>query len=380
MRRKKGKMKKEIVSGNRVLRWITALIPLVLFFQGAYKVQAAQDQGPVNYHISEKESVEVIRIPGMKISRTVPLNADKVTQIPRYVVEEGMTYVLDEASIMVEETGRSSSEGADVVTTNRKVEGLPDNDLERIEKTITYEGISYDLLYVVYEVTGEDEDKIPTKYSAVCEYGGLKTYDKSYPAAWQAVMWYDACRIVGDVEILTEQEEYGYTDVLLTGDVKTVRGDGRTKQEAESETDAEVPAPKPSVKKYQFRKITPGDKKDEREFPDLTIPLAAIAIGVLLMIPLLIWFTILTAPLFALKKGERYRYIGQVRVKKEETLYTAYLTEKLISRADIPVFKIKVPEQVRKETKGGVLRVNCPDGKKLSLICGEEVGFTLERG
>lgn len=98
------------------------------------------------------------------------------------------------------------------------------------------------------------------------------------------------------------------------------------------------------------------------------------------MIPLLIWFTILTAPLFALKKGERYRYIGQVRVKKEETLYTAYLTEKLISRADIPVFKIKVPEQVRKETKGGVLRVNCPDGKKLSLICGEEVGFTLERG
>lgn len=374
-------MKKEIVTGNRVLRWITALIPFVLFLQGAYEVQAAvKDQGPVNYHISEKESVEVIRIPGKKISRTIPLSADKTTQIPRYIVEEGMAYVLDEASIALEETGRSSSEGADVVTTGRYVEGLPDNDLERIEKTIIYEGITCDLLCVAYEVTGEDEDGIPVEYSAVCEYGGLKAYEKSYPSAWQAVVWYDACRIVGNVEVLTEMEEYGNTDVSLAGSVKTVQGDGRTGREAEAEAEPEAPAPKPSVKKFQLRKITPGDGEEENEFPDLTAPLTAAAAIILLLIPLLVWFTILTAPLFALRKGERYRYIGQVRVKKEEAFYTAYLTERLIARADIPVFKIKVPRQVRKETEGGVLQVNCPDGKRLSLICGEEVGFTLERG
>lgn len=380
VRRKKGKMKKEFAAGNRVLRWIMALIPLVLFWQGICEVQAAeQDQGQVNYHVSEKESVEVIRIPGKKIVRNIPLRADVVTQIPRYIVEEGMAYVLDEPSIVVEETGRSSSEGADVITTSRKVEGLPDNDLERIEKTILYEGISCDLLYVVYEVTGEDEDKIPTEYSAVCEYGGLETYSKSYPTAWQAVVWYDACQIVGNAEILIEPAVYGYTDVSLTGSVKTVQGDGRTDQEAEDGPKSEVPAPKPSVKKFQLRKIVPGDR-EEKAFPDLTVPLAATAVGLLLLIPLLIWLTILTAPIFALKKGERYRYIGQIRVKKEEAFYTAYLTEKLLARADIPVFKIKVPRQVRKETKEGILSVKCPDGKRLSLICGEEVGFTLERG
>ena len=90
-------------------------------------------------------------------------------------------------------------------------------------------------------------------------------------------------------------------------------------------------------------------------------------------------FSVLTAPLFALKKGERYRYIGQIRLKKEEAVYTAYLTERLAAKADIPIFKIKIPGRVRKQTKNGLLQVRCPDGKNIALVCGKEVGFTWER-
>ncbi len=338
-------------------------------------------QDTVDYRVLEKESKKVILIPGNRLKKTIPLDADTVTQIPRYIVEGDTSYVLDETSIVVEETGRSSSEGANVVTFSRKVEKLPDNDLERIEKSVTHEGIPCDLLCVVYEVTEEDEDGIPAEYSAACEYGGLETYSRSYPSAWQANVWYDACQIVGDIEVLTEEEMYGSVDTSPTESARTVRGNRRPTEEADvEEEEEEDPSPKPALKKFQLRKITPGEKEEEKKIPDIPVPLAAAAAGLLLLIPFLIWFTVLTAPLYALKKGEKYRYIGRIRLKKEDMEYTAYLTERLADRADIPVYKIKVPGQVRRETKGGMLQVNCPDGKKLSLICGEEVGFTLERG
>ena len=150
-------------------------------------------------------------------------------------------------------------------------------------------------------------------------------------------------------------------------------------KEKEKDKDKEELLPKPEVKRFELEKIRPGDKEEDKSTMDFLLPLAGGILGVGLILPFIIWFSILTAPLFALKKGEKYRYIGQIRLKETESGYAAYLTERLVNRADLPVFKIKVPEKVRRNSKEKMLKVCCPEGKWITLICGKEVGFTLER-
>lgn len=363
-------MKKEFAARCSVLAVAVVLFSWLFSGQTTMKVQAvAYEQA------AEKEVRKEMLIPGKRLVKTLNLNSEVVTQIPKYIVEEGMPYVLDESSIVVEETGRSSSEGANVVTTSRKVENLPDNDLERIEKTITHNGTVCDLLYVMYEVTKEDEDKIPVEYSALCEYGGLDTYSRSYPSAWQATFWYDAYEITEGLEVVTEQK-YVYVEEAAEGATESTV---KITEGKESTGDREELFPKPEVKKFRSEKIKPGETEEEKKTVDLLIPLVGGILGVGLLLPFIIWFSILTVPVFALKKGEKYRYIGQARLKKTEEAYVAYLTKTLVNRADIPVFKIKVPERIRRKLREGALQVRCPGGKRITLICGKEVGFTLER-
>lgn len=365
-------MKKEFAARRGVLTAAVVLLSLFCSEQMTVKAQAVAYEQAV-----EKEVRKEALIPGKRLIKVMDLNSEVVTQIPKYIVENGTPYVLDESSIVVEVTGRSSSEGADVVTTSRKVENLPDNDLERIEKTITHNGTVCDLLYVTYEVTKEDEDLIPVEYSALCEYGGLDTYSKSYPAAWQATFCYDAYAAAEGLEAVTEWE-YTYTEGTAEEAVKIIRG-GDSDKDKEKDKDKEELLPKPEVKRFELEKIRPGDKEEDKSTMDFLLPLAGGILGVGLILPFIIWFSILTAPLFALKKGEKYRYIGQIRLKETESGYAAYLTERLVNRADLPVFKIKVPEKVRRNSKEKMLKVCCPEGKWITLICGKEVGFTLER-
>lgn len=312
-------------------------------------------------------------LPETRLMKTIPLDAKTLTQIPRYIVEDGKAYVLDETSILLEETGRERAESAEVVTTSKKVEELPDNDLERIEKTISYDGITCSLLYVIYEVTKEEEDGLPVQYSAVCTYGGLKKYGESYPSAWQAIVWYDAYQTMEKPKTVTVKESKEYTDFFA---VKSIR---QVEAQNEDETDAPF-FPKPEIKQSIVKKTPPDKGKENKKSIDFSVPLAvAAALGTGAAFPFLFFFHSLTVPLFAWKKGEKYRYIGQVRLRKEETAYVAYLTSRLLGRAELPVFMMKLPDRVRRGAKTDRLQVRCPDGKRLLLICEKEVRFTLER-
>lgn len=361
-------MKKEVAVRRSVLTAAVVLLSLLFSEQMTVKAQSA-----VYEQAAEKEVRKETLIPGKRLVKMMDLNSEAVTQIPKYIVEDGTPYVLDESSIVVEVTDRKSSEGANVATTSRKVENLPDNDLERIEKTVTHNGTVCDLLYVTYEVTKEDEDRIPVEYSALCEYGGLETYSKSYPSAWQATVWYDAYEVAEGMEVVTEQK-HEHAGGAAEDTVKVIRG-----KDSDKGKDKEEPLPKPEVKRFELKKIEPGEREEEKSTADFLVPLAGGILGAGLILPFIIWFSILTAPVFALKKGERYRYIGQARLKKTELAYAAYMTKALVNRADIPVFKIKVPERVRKRVREGALQVRCPNGRWITLICGKEVGFTLER-
>lgn len=339
--------------------FVTVLILLMLFGLSGRRVQASAG-------------------PGESLTKKILLDSESTTQIPRYIREDGVTYRLDESSIEVEEIGRSSSEGARVVTKSWKVENLPDNDLERIEKTKAEEGISWELLCVVYEVTKEDEDGIPLEYSALCEYGGLEKYGTSYPSKWQAVCRYDMYSLMEMPQLLTEQQEYAYTDTLREGGGAGMTYDERHGQTPEEAGAEEAPLPEPKIKRYAWKKITPGAGKKEEEFPDFPYALVAVIVGAGLALPFIIWIFLLTAPLFARKENRKYRCIGRIRLRKEEDL-TAYLTERLAARADLPVFKIRLRRGIREKLKAGVLQIHCPDGRRITAIAGREVRFTWER-
>lgn len=347
-------MKKERATKSEVLT--ATLILLMLIGHGMPKVQAAG---------REKSLV-----------KTVSLDSEAVTQIPRYITEGGAVYRLDESSVVVEETGRSHSEGARVAVRSKKVENLPDNDLERIEKTVTLDGSLRELLSVDYEVTERDEDGIPVEYSALCEYGGLEKYRESYPSQWQAVCRYEICSAGELPETAAARKEYGYLSFPPKTE-ETKRS--QEKKSAGEKAESEVPSPEPEVKRYILRKITPGAEGKEEKLPGLPAGLAAAALAGGLTVPFILWIFLLTAPIYAMREDEKYCRIGRIRLKREEEAHTAYLTERLAAKAQLPVFRIKLNRGIRKRIKTGMLQVRCPDGKKILLTVGREVRFTWEK-
>lgn len=394
-------MKRKWMAGCRITATIMTLVLFLLFWQNVGKVYAsAGSQAPeeagtagggtsgeeenANGKASGEAGAAAVALPGetvgaseVRLMKVISLTSGEMMQVPRYIVEGDAVYVLDEASIVVEETGRGSSEGADVVTFSRKEENLPDNDLERIEKTALHEGVNCELLSVVYEVAGKDANGIPTAYNAVCEYGGLKKYSTSYPTAWQMTVCYDFLGTAGKETAATVQEEYEYVRVPARQKaVETEKTERADIGETESDREREEELPDSAVKKFRIKPAE--DEKERKRIMDTLLPYAATAAGTGIVLPFILWFTIVTAPLFTWKKGEKYRRIGRIRLKKEDGTYTAYLTGRLLARAEVPTFLIKLPGRVRKKTKAGMLQIHCPGGKRILLTAGREVHFTVE--
>lgn len=84
------------------------------------------------------------------------------------------------------------------------------------------------------------------------------------------------------------------------------------------------------------------------------------------------------APLYERKEAGKYRYIGRIRLKKEEGGYAAWLTRRLLERAELPVFQIKLPKKVQREIKTGVIWIHCPGGRRIMAVAGKAVHFTVE--
>lgn len=353
-------MEKKCNAACRASVLIVTLASLVLIWQSRLHACAA-----------EKE-------PSGRLEMTFRLTSDETVQVPRYIVEENAAYALDEASIVVEEIESGSAEGANVVTFSRKAEDLSDNDLARIEKSAVMEGIDCELLSAVYKVEEEDENGMPVRYSAVCEYGGLKKYGISYPTAWQLTACYDLCEMLTEPEIVELQEERVIQKKAEHDSGRTKRVTGRTEDKTEKkERDSGETGilPKPEIKRIQ---IKPSAQEEDRRITDILVPLAAGAAGTGAIVPFIVWFSILTAPLSGMKEDGKYRYIGRIRLKREGGGYTAYLTKRLRSRAELPVFQIKLQKRVWKRAKTGVLLVHCPGGKRIMATVGRTVRFTVE--
>lgn len=359
-------MKKKFAAAGRVSVLIMTLVSFVFFWKNGSSVCAKE-----NVQTSVAAAAEEAGEPPGSMIRVFELTSDETAQVPRRIVEGNAVYELDETSIVVEVSGEGNAEGADVITFSRKVEDLSDNDLSQIVKEAVIEGVSCELLSVAYKVEEEAESGMPIRYSAVCQYGGLKKYSTSYPTAWRMTARYDLCGTMTEAEIIEIREEAEDNDIRSEG------GNGEAKRGEDETIGNEEPVPKAAIKGLR---IKPEPKEgDKKKIPDLPVPLVmAAAMGAGLTVPFIIWFSILTAPLYGMKGDGKYRYIGQIRLKKEGEIYAAYLTKRLRAGAELPVFRIRINKRVRKKSKNGMLRVHCPGGKRIMTTLGSLTYFTVE--
>ncbi len=276
-------MKKKFVSRGGRFAIIMTLVSLTLFWQNVREAYAVTDRQEVEEGTNEAEAEEEKQSSEKRLMKKFILKTDETAEIPRCIVEDGIAYVLDESSIVVEESEKGSSEGADVVKFSQKVENLSDNDLTRIAKTAVQDGITGELLNVVYTVEEEDEKGIPIRYSALCEYGGLKKYSVSYPTTWEMTAWYEPDETNQKGGGKTIREEYVYVRIPAESEAEeTVSGEPE---------DEETPLAKREIKEWM--KELPPENEDKIKISDIAVPLAAAATGGTL--PFIIWFWILTA-------------------------------------------------------------------------------------
>lgn len=352
-------MKKEFIWRRR-LYFCTAMLVMLTFFTGnVCKVKA------------EGKNLRIgAQILGKTLEKDIPLNAETITQIPRYIKEGDALYVLDEAGIKVEVTGYGSAEGADVITTSKKLEKLPDNDLARIEKVVAYEGISCELLYVIYRITAWDKNDIPKEYEADCKYGGLKKYSESYAAEWVAHVHYDAYELEEEGKKSLIQYEY---EKRHTASVSGQAGEGSKEEAGEQEK-----KPDDGRNKLMMQ-LFPHQSEKEQKLRGFLFPLIILAllIGAVLLFLFLTGLLSNRASLYALTSSGKYKYIGQIRIRIKDSAYSACLTERIYGRAELPSFKMKLPERLFKKIKTGTLQVDCPEEKQLMLIPGREIFFTF---
>jgi len=315
------------------------------------------------------------KIPGKELIKEIPLSSETVTQIPKYLTAGNILYILDEEKIEIQETGYGRSERADVVTVTEKTENLPDNDLTGIRKTVPYEGVNCELLCVVFEITGRDKNGIPDRYTALCEYGGLKKYSRFYASDWQAVVYYDAYEVDQQIQTPPVWEKYVYRNTVSEN--KTERpGNGEEKEETEEESR------NAAEKKLMMKKTPHQEKEEERTNPGkFWIPLAAVFLLSILLSILYILYKCLSprkALLYALTARGKYRYIGQLTIKERENIYLLCLSKRLIAKAEILSFRLKMPDQAVKKAEGKRVKIQCPGGRMVMLNAEKETEFVLE--
>lgn len=377
-------MKKKFTAVTNVYVLIATHVSLAIFCQSSIRICAAENvQMTETARTADADASEEVGMPEKCLTKIIPLTSNETAQVPRYIVENGAAYVLDESSIVVEVTGNGSAEGADVVTFSKQVNDLSDNDLSGIEKKAVIEGISCELLSAAYKVEEEDGKGIPIRYIAVCEYGGLKKYSTSYPTAWRMTARYDLFEMPQEVVTVEMQEDYESGDTVerrVSGEAENGETENEEAENREAETgEEEEKALYTNAGNSSFR-MKPASEADMRRkvVDDLLLPLAAVTAGVSVTVPFIVWVSMLTAPLFGMKKEGEYHYIGRIRLKGKNKMYAAYLTKRLLARAGIPVFYMKVPKRVWKNSKTGIVQIHCPGGKTAMATIGKAVHFTVE--
>ncbi len=321
---------------------------------------------------SPPSAKETVRDPDTAVdtmTKTLRLPAGQVTRIPRYEDAGEILYVLDESSIHIRVTGTKEAEGADVYTLTKTLTDLPDNDLERIPMTVSHQGNTCDLLYVIYTVTSWDAYELPETYEAVCCYGWLEKYWVSYDSEWEATLTYLGYPIGGRLTSTLAEYFYDYEE-LREHVLSKPQEPGKLRKIGGERVPGKKELYREEIREEEIPLGTPGHLK-----APAIAAVAAAAAGTFLFLP--VFFCFLTVPLYEALHTGGYRWLGQVRIRRGEDCYEALLTEALVRKAKTSHFMIRISGYLQKHSPGGVLEIRCPSGIVITRRLKREVLFRL---
>lgn len=314
-------------------------------------------------------------IPGNIRTEIYALTDGETAEIPKYMGDGDIVYVLKEESMIITPTAYGQASGADTVYTTVKMQKLPDNDMEQIPVTIEKDGHTWELLYADFAVSDHDKNGAPSEYEAECTYGRLNGYSVTQETAWQAAAQYQGYRANRYVIATDAVITYAY---LETAEEET---------EAIWEASIEAEMPKAESKKLPaLEELSEPEKQSALEelpeperllvLEEISDPFTGYVIAAAVVsgggIFAMAWYLFLMVPIYAMTAKGTYKKIGRIRLRKEKEYYAANLSDRIIRKAQVPSFMIRVPGKVRK-----VMKINSRDGSNLIPVIDRKVTFGL---
>ena len=167
------------------------------------------------------------------IQEEFTLTSEDTGKVPRTLTRGGTEYTLDESSIELsvskKELWKDQAVMEEYVTY-----AVEDNDIDRLQREITKDGKTLELIEVDYTVTETTQSGLPLAYEACCRYAVNVDQDREVPVEWKAVASY-----TGTVEepMLEQETEEEISEEAFGAD--GVSGD-LPEEEAETEEEADA--------------------------------------------------------------------------------------------------------------------------------------------
>lgn len=288
------------------------------------------------------------------VTEILILKENEKALIPRYKEIDGRQYELAESSIDVSVYEYGERFGTEKYDTYED-KYFPDNDLMRVEKTMTKDGVSCTLQGVEYTVTKYLEGtEIPEEYKAHCHYAGVKEYSFVGPVKWVTPLVY---------RLLPPGEE---PDVSVAEDVveiviPTVRGprpvpEPETEAEPETEEEAET-EPVTEANEEISEQGIPLTAKENQGLPDWLVPAAAGTAAVILLAAVF-WIFGRTVPVYGQNADGRWKKLGRIYVKAGKKELKVTLSETLLRKGETDQYRILFGEAIVSRHQDKVLKIN----------------------
>lgn len=303
------------------------------------------------------------------VTETIELPENKKTLVPRYKKINGHEYELDEDSLNITVAATEERYGTSRRDTYEDY-FYPDNDLDRVAKNITKDGINYKLLEVEYSVSKYDEEtgEIPAEYKAHCHYGGTESYSITVPVRWttpavytrQLIETYVASSEVTSIYSLVIPKPAEPETEAPTEEPTEEETEAETEPETEAETEPEV-IPEPEEPSHPIWPIAAG---------------GAAACGVFLFF--FFWIFRKSAKVVCRKQDGTSKTIGHAQLKTKADGCHVYIGSGIAQKADTSLCTLQFKDSVVKKSENKSLTIHFPDKMEAITVLKKEVPFHVK--
>ena len=274
------------------------------------------------------------------------LTSDDAGKVPKTITRDGTEYTLDESSVELsvskKELWRDQAVMEEYVTYT-----VEDNDLDRLQREVTKDGNTLELIEVDYTVTEMTQSGLPLAYEARCRYAVNVDQDREVPVEWKAVASYTGTveNPVAEYETEEETSEAASEAGGIFGDLPEEETDETLEAREEPLETAETEA----LEKLEFVSevetlaeeavpMAASVKEPFLSFSDAAAGTAgALFLGAALVCGILYQRKNKVAVHMRSPEGKSGEFLGKVWARKKKGLLVVSLPKKFLSRPGIQI-------------------------------------------